>query len=176
MSWWPYIQDGPDSIRQFLIINNQSIQQHMGKWESTFAIYRQQKVLSHLPVCCWIDWLLMIKNCLIESGPPCIYIWRHVLWFCVCVCRIPLYLQSLLIHSENAVRSYTRACRRVITSTLLYLIGSESSCDLGNVTYKLNFVNFIYNYNFYMRGIEFGRQVYWKVSSKVPCFWWLLKV
>jgi hypothetical protein len=25
-------------------------------------------------VCCWIDWLLMIKNCLIESGPPCIAI------------------------------------------------------------------------------------------------------
>jgi hypothetical protein len=24
-------------------------------------------------VCCWIEWLLMIKNCLIESGPPCIY-------------------------------------------------------------------------------------------------------
>jgi hypothetical protein len=23
-------------------------------------------------VCCWIDWLLMIKNCLIESGPLCI--------------------------------------------------------------------------------------------------------
>jgi hypothetical protein len=37
----------------------------------TLAIYRQQKVLSHFPVCCWIDWLLMIKNCLIESGPPC---------------------------------------------------------------------------------------------------------
>jgi hypothetical protein len=36
------------------------------------AIYRQQQVLSHFPVCCWIDWLLMIKNCLIESGPPCI--------------------------------------------------------------------------------------------------------
>jgi hypothetical protein len=36
------------------------------------AIYRQQKVLSHFPVCCWIDWLLMIKKCLIESGPPCI--------------------------------------------------------------------------------------------------------
>jgi hypothetical protein len=31
----------------------------------------QQKVLSHFPVCCWIDWLLMIKTCLIESGPPC---------------------------------------------------------------------------------------------------------
>jgi hypothetical protein len=36
------------------------------------AIYWQQKVLSHFPVCCWIDWLLMIKYCLIESGPPCI--------------------------------------------------------------------------------------------------------
>jgi hypothetical protein len=28
-------------------------------------------VLSHFPVCFWIDWLLMIKNCLIESGTPC---------------------------------------------------------------------------------------------------------
>jgi hypothetical protein len=33
----PHIQGGPDSIRQFLIINNQSIQQHTGKWESTFC-------------------------------------------------------------------------------------------------------------------------------------------
>jgi hypothetical protein len=31
------IQGGPDSIRKFLIINNQSIQQHTGKWESTFC-------------------------------------------------------------------------------------------------------------------------------------------
>jgi hypothetical protein len=31
------VQGGPDSIRQFLIINNQSIQQHTGKWESTFC-------------------------------------------------------------------------------------------------------------------------------------------
>jgi hypothetical protein len=46
-----------------LNINNQSM---------AAAIYRQQKVLSHFPVCCWIDWLLMFKNCLIESGPPCI--------------------------------------------------------------------------------------------------------
>jgi hypothetical protein len=37
------------------------------------AIYRQQKVLCHFPVGCWIDWLLMIKNFLIESGPPCRY-------------------------------------------------------------------------------------------------------
>jgi hypothetical protein len=64
-----YIQGGPDSIRQFLIINNQSIQQHTAKWESTFCCEGS----CHLPVCCWIDWLLMIKNCLIESDPPCIY-------------------------------------------------------------------------------------------------------
>jgi hypothetical protein len=32
-----YVQGGPDSIRQFLIINNQSIQQHTGKWQSTFC-------------------------------------------------------------------------------------------------------------------------------------------
>jgi hypothetical protein len=48
-------------------------------------------------------------------------------------CRIPLYLQSVLIHSANVVRSYSKACRRVLTGTLLYLIGSEPSCDLGNV-------------------------------------------
>jgi hypothetical protein len=66
VSVWVIIQGGPDSIRQFLIINNQSIQQQMAA-----AIYRQQKVLSHFPVRCWIHWLLMIKNCLIESGPPC---------------------------------------------------------------------------------------------------------
>jgi hypothetical protein len=35
------------------------------------AIYREQKVLPHFLVCCWIAWLLMIKNCPIESGPPC---------------------------------------------------------------------------------------------------------
>jgi hypothetical protein len=32
------------------------------------SIYRQQKVLSRFPVCCWIDWSLMIKSCLIESA------------------------------------------------------------------------------------------------------------
>jgi hypothetical protein len=31
------LQGGPDSIRQVLIINNQSIQQHTGKWGSTFC-------------------------------------------------------------------------------------------------------------------------------------------
>jgi hypothetical protein len=42
------------------------------------AIYRQQKVLSHFPVFCWIDCLLMIKNCLIESGPPCTFNWGEI--------------------------------------------------------------------------------------------------
>jgi hypothetical protein len=55
-----YIQGGPDSIRQF----------------------RQQKILSHFPVCCWIDWLLIIKNYIIESGPP-VYMNG-----CLCVCLI----------------------------------------------------------------------------------------
>jgi hypothetical protein len=36
------------------------------------AINRQQNVLSQFPVCFCIYWLLMIKNCLIESGPTCI--------------------------------------------------------------------------------------------------------
>jgi hypothetical protein len=27
--------------------------------------------ICHFPLCCWIDWLLMIKSCLIESGPTC---------------------------------------------------------------------------------------------------------
>jgi hypothetical protein len=45
--------------------------QKLPNWVWPTAIYRQQKVLYHFPVCCWIDWLLMIKNCLIESGSPC---------------------------------------------------------------------------------------------------------
>jgi hypothetical protein len=72
--------------------------------------------------------------------------------------NFPLYLQSVPIHSANVVKSYTKACRRVLTSTLLYLIGSGSSCDLGSVTYKL-----------YLQlqhlHIESGRQIYWQVLS-----------
>jgi hypothetical protein len=37
----------------------------------------------------------------------------------------------------------------MLTSTLLYLIGSESSRHLGTVTYKLNLKNHIYSYNIY---------------------------
>jgi hypothetical protein len=48
--------------------------------------------------------------------------------------NFPLYLQSVPIPSSNVVKS----CKRVLSSTHLYLIGSESSCDLGSETYKLN--------------------------------------
>jgi hypothetical protein len=42
-------------------------------------------------------------------------------------------LQSVPIHSTNVVKLCTKVCRRVHTSTLLYLIGSESSYDLGYI-------------------------------------------
>jgi hypothetical protein len=57
----------------------------------------------------------------------------------------PLYLQSVPAHSANVVKSSTKPCRRVLTSTLIYLIGSESSCDLGSETYELNLKNYIYS-------------------------------
>jgi hypothetical protein len=66
------------------------------------------------------------------------------------VFNFPFYLQSVPTHSANVVKLYTKACRRVLTSTLLFLIGSESSCDIGNETYKLNVKNYIYNYNIYI--------------------------
>jgi hypothetical protein len=53
-------------------INSSETSDDLLLFQTLFScIYRQQKVLSHFPVCCWIDWLLMIKYCLIESGPPC---------------------------------------------------------------------------------------------------------
>jgi hypothetical protein len=54
-----------------LMIKNCLVGKNTSTVTPAAAIYRQQKVLSHFPLCCWIDWLLMIKNCLIESGPPC---------------------------------------------------------------------------------------------------------
>jgi hypothetical protein len=54
-----------------------------------------------------------------------------------------LYLQSVPIHSANVIKLCIKACRRVLTSTLLYLIGSESFCDLGSETYKLNLKNYM---------------------------------
>jgi hypothetical protein len=55
--------------------------------------------------------------------------------------NFPLHLQSVPVHSANVVKPCTKAYRRVLTSTLLYLIRSESSCDLGSETYKLNLKN-----------------------------------
>jgi hypothetical protein len=67
-------------------------------------------------------------------------------------------LQSVPIHSANVVKLYAKTCRRVLTSTLLYLIGSESSCDVGSVTCKLNLKNYIYNYSIYILNLV-GRSV-----------------
>jgi hypothetical protein len=69
----------------------------------------------------------------------------------------PIYLQSVPVHSANVVKSCTKACRRVLTSTLLYLVGSESSCDLGSETYKPNLKNYIYNYILNLVGRSIGR-------------------
>jgi hypothetical protein len=46
----------------------------------------------------------------------------------------------------------------VLTSTLLYLIGLESSCDLGSLTYKLNVKDYIYNCNIYILNLV-GRSI-----------------
>jgi hypothetical protein len=51
---------------------------------------------------------------------------------------IPFYLQSVLVHSANDVKTYTLACRRVLTSALLLLIRSKPFVALGKETYKLN--------------------------------------
>jgi hypothetical protein len=60
----------------------------------------------------------------------------------------PFYLQSVAVDSANVVK----ARRRVLTSTPLYLIGSESSSDLGSETYKLNLKNyFTFTFTFSLR-------------------------
>jgi hypothetical protein len=65
----------------------------------------------------------------------------------------PHYLQSVPVHSADVVKSCTEACRRVLTSTLLYVIGPESSCDVGSKTYKLNLTNYIYICNNYISNL-----------------------
>jgi hypothetical protein len=59
---------------------------------------------------------------------------------------------------ETSVKSCKEACRRVLTSTLLYSIRSESSCDIESETYKLNLKNYIYNYNNYVLNLV-GRSI-----------------
>jgi hypothetical protein len=77
------------------------------------AIYRQQKVLSHFPVCCWIDLLLMIKNCLIESRPPCMSV-CFVLVISFVVCRRFVFLMNF----EN----------NFVTVTLVVLVSCDDIC------------------------------------------------
>jgi hypothetical protein len=51
----------------------------------------------------------------------------------------PFYLQSVLVHSANCVENmYTVACRRVLSSAPLLVIGSKPLVAFGNKTYKLN--------------------------------------
>jgi hypothetical protein len=85
--------------------------------------------------------------------------------------NFPLYLQSVPVHSANVVKSYIKACRRVLTSILLYLIGPQSFCDLKSVTYKL-----ILKFTYLQLHPESCRQIFWQVFSQSSCFWWLLKV
>jgi hypothetical protein len=70
--------------------------------------------------------------------------------------NFPRCLHCVPVHSANVVKSCTKACRIVLT--LLYLICSESSCDLGSETYKLNLKNYIYNYNNYILNLV-GRSI-----------------
>jgi hypothetical protein len=65
---------------------------------------------------------------------------------------------SIHLYSANVVKSCTKSCIRVLTSTLLYLIGSKPSCDLGSESYKLNLKNYIYNYNNYVLNLV-GRSI-----------------
>jgi hypothetical protein len=82
--------------------------------------------------------------------------------------NFPLHLQSVPIYSANVVKSCTKTCRIVFTSTLLYLIRSESSCDLG--TYKLNLKNYICNYNNYILNLV-GRSIgkFWLAKVQIEC-------
>jgi hypothetical protein len=48
---------------------------------------------------------------------------------------------------------YTVVCRRVLTNTLLYLIGSKPLVAFGNETYKPNLKNYNYKYNNYTRNL-----------------------
>jgi hypothetical protein len=107
-----------------------------------------------------LAWMVLVLQSLVLLHYRIIWILWTVLWgnIIFCVCTFPLNLQSVPIHSVNIVRSYAEPCRRVFTSTLLYFIGSESSCDLGNVTCKWNLKKHIYNYSMYMLNLV-GRSI-----------------
>jgi hypothetical protein len=75
------------------------------------------------------------------------------MWVCgwgergTCRCReitflvIPIYLQSVPVHSANGAKTYTVECRRVLSSAPLWLIGSRPLLALGNEAYELNLIN-----------------------------------
>jgi hypothetical protein len=72
--------------------------------------------------------------------------------------RICFSFPTLFAICTNTFSKCCKACRRVFTSTLLYLIGSQSSCDLGSETYKLNLEKYIYNYSIYILNLV-GRSI-----------------
>jgi hypothetical protein len=63
---------------------------------------------------------------------------------------IPLYLKSLPVHSANCVKTWTVACRRVLSNAPLQIIGSRVIVTFENETYELNFTNYDYKYNYTM--------------------------
>jgi hypothetical protein len=67
---------------------------------------------------------------------------------------IPFYLQSVPVHSANRVKTYTMACRRVLGSAPLQLMGSRAFVAYGRLT------NYNYRYDKYttnLVGRSFGR-------------------
>jgi hypothetical protein len=51
---------------------------------------------------------------------------------------VPFYLQTVQVHSGNCVKMYTMACRRGLSSALLYLVGTTPVVACGKESYKLN--------------------------------------
>jgi hypothetical protein len=72
--------------------------------------------------------------------------WRHSFLSTLNYTASFFYIISHLI--RNLYQYIVTSCRRVRTSTLLYFIGTESYCDLGSKTYKLNLRNYILKIQF----------------------------
>jgi hypothetical protein len=54
---------------------------------------------------------------------------------------IQFHLQSIPVQLADCAKTHTTACRRVLSSTLLHLIGSRSFVAFGNEIYELNSEN-----------------------------------
>jgi hypothetical protein len=98
-----------------------------------------EKVLSHFAVCCWIDWLLMIKNCLIESGPPC---------------RIKVVKHNAQFHKGN--------CRENVSEKVnkghVFVITDLHICTRENTYFQLRPLQ-----NKFYRRIELARWKMWVI-------------